>query len=286
VNAPWDDAIVLKSSYSLGAVRPTEQVTIVGCTVTGSYQMGSLLDAKYLPFPAVIPEDRPSLVGRIKIGTETNGDIRNVVVSDCIFEGCHGIAVESEDGANVSDVRFSNITMRNLLGPPFFIRLGSRLRGPLGMSIGSIERIDFNAIDCWNATSTQCSILSGVPGHPIRDVSFSDIRIDHQGGGEKRDGKIAEAEKDYPDPQMFGTTPANGFFIRHVDGLRMRNVSIEAKAEDARPLVVMDDVHHAHLQPLGSNNFAGHVVLARDIADVTISDINGSAIPVSDYRPS
>lgn len=286
VNAPWDDAIVLKSSYSLGDVRPTEQVTIIGCTVTGSYQMGSLLDATYLPFPDVIPEDRPSLVGRIKIGTETNGDVRNVVVSDCIFEGCHGIAVESEDGGHVSDVRFSNITMHNLLGPPFFIRLGSRLRGPAGTSIGSIERIDFNAIDCGNSTSTQCSILSGVPGHSIRDVSFVNIRIHHQGGGVERTEKIPEAEKDYPDPQMFGATPANGFFIRHMDGLQMRDVSISAEAKDQRPLLVLDDVRHAHLLSLESNSFAGRMALGRDVDDVTISDVDGSAVPISPYRPS
>jgi polygalacturonase len=95
VNAPWDDAIVLKSSFSLGRARPTEQVTISNCTVTGSYQLGSLLDATFLPFPPVVPNDAPSHVGRIKIGTETNGDIRNIVVSNCVFEGCHGLAVES-----------------------------------------------------------------------------------------------------------------------------------------------------------------------------------------------
>jgi polygalacturonase len=286
VNAPWDDAIVIKSSYSLGALRPTEQVTITGCTVTGSYRMGSLIDATYMPFPAVIAEDKPSLVGRIKIGTETNGDIRNIVVSDCVFEGCHGIAVESEDGAHVTDIRFSNITMRNLLGPPFFIRLGSRLRGPAGMTVGSVERIDFNAIDCWNATSTQCSILSGIPGHPIRDVTFENIRINHQGAGAERTGELPEAEKEYPDPQMFGPTPANGFFIRHVEDLRMTDVTIDAQAKDARPLLVLDDVSHAEVCSLQSNDFANHTALGRKIEDVSLVDISGQKLAIGSYQPS
>jgi len=234
VNAPWDDAIVLKSSYSLGHARPTEQVTITNCTVTGIYQLPS-------------PNDQPSFVGRIKIGTETNGDIRNVVVSNCVFEGCHGLAVESEDGGAVEDISFSNITMRNLIGPPFFVRLGARLRGPAGTVPGTIQRVSFQGIDCWNATGPECSILSGVPGHPIRDISFQNIRIENAGGGKIRDGAIPEEEKAYPDPQMFGPTPAQGFFIRHVDGLRMRDVEIRSALPDPRPLLVMDDVRQAEL---------------------------------------
>jgi polygalacturonase len=40
VNAPNDDAIVLKSSYALGVARATERVTITNCQVTG-YDLGS-----------------------------------------------------------------------------------------------------------------------------------------------------------------------------------------------------------------------------------------------------
>jgi len=232
VNAPWDDAIVLKSSYSLGQARPTEQVTITNCTVTGIYKLPS-------------PNDEPSYVGRIKIGTETNGDIRNVVVSNCVFEGCHGLAVESEDGGAVEDISFSNITMRNLIGPPFFVRLGARLRGPAGTVPGTIQRVTFQGIDCWNAIGPECSILSGVPGHAIRDISFQNIRIEHPGGGTVRQGEVPEEEKAYPDPQMFGPTPAQGFFIRHLDGLRMSNVEIRSASPDPRPMLVMDDVQHA-----------------------------------------
>jgi len=285
VNAPWDDAIVLKSSYSLGVLRPTEQVTITGCTVTGSYQMGSLLDATFLPFPDVIKEDRPSLVGRIKIGTETNGDIRNVVVSDCVFEACHGIAVESEDGAHVEDVRFSNITMRNLMGPPFFLRLGSRLRGPAGTKVGSLARIDFDSIDCWNATSTLCSIISGVPGYPVSDISFQNIRIEHQGGGILRIGEIPEAEKDYPDPQMFGAGPANGFYIRHAEGIRMTYVQVIAAAKDARPLLLLDDVKDSTFHAVEGNSFAGSATIGRELSEVHIFSEAGTSRPIGIYQP-
>jgi polygalacturonase len=285
VNAPWDDAIVLKSSYSLGALRPTEQVTITGCTVTGSYQMGSLLDATFLPFPAVVKEDRPSRVGRIKIGTETNGDIRNVVVSNCILEGCHGLAVESEDGGHVQDIRFSNITMRNILGPPFFVRLGSRLRGPAGITVGSVDRIAFDAIDCWNATSAECSILSGVPGHPLRDISFQNIQIEHQGSGVLRAGEIPEQEKAYPDPDMFGPTPASGFYLRHVDGLRMRDIQVRAAAADSRPLLVLDDVQHARLCGVEGDDLENCAAVGRRMLDVDLVSAGGTLQTISPYEP-
>ncbi len=286
VNAPWDDAIVLKSSFSLGRARPTEQVTISNCTVTGSYQLGSLLDATFLPFPPVVPNDAPSHVGRIKIGTETNGDIRNIVVSNCVFEGCHGLAVESEDGGAVEDISFSNITMRNLIGPPFFVRLGTRLRGPAGTVPGVVQRISFQGIDCWNATGPECSILSGVPGHAIRDISFQNIRMEHAGGGAPRQGEIPEEEKAYPDPQMFGPTPAQGFFIRHVDGLKMTDVELRSGSPDSRPLLVLDDVSQAILRGVDGSALTAPFVAGRKLVDVEILRSDGVSEIPAPYQPS
>jgi hypothetical protein len=42
---------------------------------------------------------------------------------------------------------------------------------------------------------------------------MSDIMIVHSGGGTKDDAQrqLAEKEKEYPEPNMFGTTPAHGF---------------------------------------------------------------------------
>ena len=44
---------------------------------------------------------------------------------------------------------------------------------------------------------------------------------------------------------MFGTTPAHGFFIRHVRGLEMQGVKIEYSNADARPAFVLEDVEDA-----------------------------------------
>ena len=54
----------------------------------------------------------------------------------------------------------------------------------------------------------------------------------------------------YPEFSMFGELPAWGFYVRHVQGLDMRNVSIEARHDDYRPALVFDDVHGASVSEL------------------------------------
>jgi polygalacturonase len=261
VNSPWDDAIVLKSSYSLGVVRSTERVTISDCTVTGSYQMGSTLDGTDLPVMEGAAGDWPAHVGRIKIGTETNGDLRNIVVSNCVFEGCHGLAVISEDGGTVEDVLFSNITMRNMVGPPIFVRLGGRMREPAPAKPSIIRRIGFHQIDCVSVgpEAEFSSILAGIPGHPVEDIVVSDLRVRHPGNRELREGEIPEQIAAYPEPKMFGETPAHGFYLRHAAQVELRHVLIDPALPDKRPLVWMDDVHGALLEDVRSTQPSFHI---------------------------
>jgi len=91
VNSPWDDGICPKSSYALGYARPTRNVTISNCWVTGDYELGSILDGTFKRFPAGSPHWR---TGRIKCGTESNGGFINIAISNCVFEGCQGYAIE------------------------------------------------------------------------------------------------------------------------------------------------------------------------------------------------
>jgi len=67
--------------------RSTENVTICNCYVTGAYQLGTLLDGTFQRFDQTT---RVSRNGRIKLGTESNGGFKNIAISNCVFEGCHG----------------------------------------------------------------------------------------------------------------------------------------------------------------------------------------------------
>ena len=70
--------------------------------------------------------------GRIKIGTESEGDFRNITISNIVFDTSRGLALESVDGSHIEDVTVSNITMRDVSNAPIFIRLGNRMRAPEG----------------------------------------------------------------------------------------------------------------------------------------------------------
>src|SRR5205823_125254 len=110
VNSPWDDGICLKSSFGLGYARATEMVTISDCLLTGSFEEGTLLDGTCKPFPADANVPRN---GRIKFGTESNGGFKRITVSNCVFDGCKGLALEAVDGAILEDVTVTNISMRD-----------------------------------------------------------------------------------------------------------------------------------------------------------------------------
>ena len=278
VNSPWDDGICLKSSYALGKARATEMVTITNCLVTGDYEEGSVLDTTYKHFG---PDTRVGRTGRIKFGTESNGGFKNVAITNCVFEGCRGLALESVDGALLEDVAISNITMRDIFGPPIFLRLGSRMRGPEGVPIGDIRRVTISNVVCSNATSPASSIISGIPGHEIEDLKLHDILIQHQGGGTKEQAALQPPEKEnaYPEPTMFGPTPSHGFFIRHVKNIEMNGVRIMAQKEDARPAFVLNDVQNAELfQIKVPENQTSPAVVLKDVKDFRI----GRSEPVAD----
>ena len=180
-------------------------------------------------------------------GTESNGGFHNIAISNCVFEGCQGLALETVDGALLEDISITNITMRDLTTSPLFLRLGSRMRGPKGVPVGHLRRVLLSNIVCSNAASQFASILSGMPGHCIEDIQLSDIYIQHQGGGTMEQAALQppELEGSYPEPDMFGPTPAQGFYLRHIHNIDMSHVEIAALQPDYRPAFVLDDVQGA-----------------------------------------
>ncbi len=272
VNSPWDDGICLKSSYALGYARATEMVTITNCLLAGSYEEGTLLDGTFKKFG-----DRPDVwrTGRIKFGTESNGGFKNITISNCVFEGCHGLAIESVDGAVIEDVTVTNLTMRDVYDAPIFIRLAARMRGPAGVPVGRIRRVILSGISCMQAegSSKIGCILAGTPGHNIEDVKISDIFMVHPGGGSKSDAErtLPEKEKEYPEPDMFGTTPAHGFFTRHVKGLEVHAIKIEHVGADARPAFVVEDAENAEFGRIKAASDAGvPTFVLRDVKNFSL----------------
>jgi polygalacturonase len=290
LNSPQDDAICLKSSYGLGYARSTDNVTITGCSVSG-YTMGTFLNGTY-QFAA-----NGGGTGRIKFGTESNGGFRNIAISDCVFAHCNGLAIESVDGAIIEDVAINNIAMENISNPPIFIRLGARMRGPEGVPIGAIRRVNIDNVVAAYTSSRAASIISGIPGHLIEDVSLSNIRILYNGGdgtgGFSRGGRTGgrgtglppappdpfgapELEDNYPEPTMFGSLPAYGMYVRHARRVSMDHVDLSLMHNDTRPPFMLYDVAGAQIEHIRAQAAAGvPLFMLNKVTDLSIEKAAG-----------
>ena len=267
VNSPYDDGICPKSDFSLGYNRPTENVTITNCEVSG-YDEGTLLDGTRQR--KVVYKEGPT--GRIKCGTESNGGYRNIAISNCVFEYCRGLAFESVDGALMEDITVSNLTMRDIVSAPIFIRLGARLRGPEA-KIGTARRIKIDNVIAHNVGSRSGILISGLTAEPIRDLSLSNIFIDFTGGGTKAEGErvVDEYEDGYPEPYSFGVIPSWGLYARHVKNFSLDRVEFRLAADDQRPTAALVDVSEAFLERTKLTHGAGAPTLL-------LSHVNGLVV--------
>lgn len=223
-----DDGITLKST----SPRLCEDITISNCVVS-------------------------SHCNAIKLGTETNGGFRNIIVRGVVVKpsadqssryfglptGHSAISLEIVDGGTMSNVDIADITITGTESP-IFIRLADRRRpyaenAPID-KVGSISGIRLHDILIDGAGPTGCSI-TGIEGHPVTNVQISDVTMRHAGGqpvtAAPADEKIAE----YPEATMWGILPAKGFWLNHTRNVTFRNVNVITDAPDERPLFVATD---------------------------------------------
>lgn len=227
-----DDGITLKSTHE----RPNENITITNCILS-------------------------SHCTAIKCGTESNTGFKNIIISNCVIrpsrdtvviygkpKGISGISLEVVDGAEMNGIHISNIVMDGV-SVPLFIRLGNRARGydknlPKP-EIGSIQNITISNITAFNV-KTYGSSITGIPGHPVKNVLLENIRIFCEGGGTDKDAlrEIPEKETSYPEATMFGNLPSYGLFIRHAENITLKNIELYFETEELRPALYLEDIEH------------------------------------------
>jgi hypothetical protein len=142
----------------------------------------------------------------------------------------------------------SNISMRDTVDAPLFLRLNRRNRGPKEtMRAGTLRRVLISNVVSHNSESATSSLLSGVPESLIEDVKLSDCYFGHRGEFPKEavGRAVPELENGYPELDSFGPTPSSGFFVRHLKNLEMSHVEIAPARADARPAFWLEDVHRA-----------------------------------------
>jgi hypothetical protein len=263
VNAPKDDAIVLKSSMALQEPRFCEEVSVIGCKTSG-YLLGTVVDGTYQPSPYMSVDDI-GVLGRIKLGTDSVAGFRNILVSDCICENTRGLQMGAIDGG----------LLRNPVNHPIFVRLSARNRAPEGTGPSQVRRVNFSNINVSGAPGPYASGVVGLPGGIIEDVSFSDIHVRSAGGGSREDAArdIEERPKSSLEPSFMKTFPAHGLWVRHARNVSLKDVSFSVDKADARPAVLLDDVQGATVDGLRSSLAPSAAVRAVRSREVRVRDV-------------
>tara|TARA_R110002049_G_scaffold299104_1_gene489181 strand:+ start:4920 stop:6272 length:1353 start_codon:yes stop_codon:yes gene_type:complete len=181
-----------------------------------------------------------------KLGTDALGSFMNFEVSGLTIKNVKrnsAIAIESMDGAVIDNINISDVEISNT-GQAIFVLLADRRRTVPGRKsrIGTISNIHFKNIRGKNFTQQYPSIITGIPGHNVQNITFEDLDLELKGGIERTDQTVMEYDGKYPEGYKYGNTNAYGFFIRHTDQVEFINCNITSELPDAREWLVQEDV--------------------------------------------
>ncbi len=271
-----DDGICLKSEDPNGAC---ENVYVANCRVRSS-------------------------ASAVKLGTGSLGGFKKITIRHITVYDTYrsAIAIEAVDGGVLEDVDIRNIVAKNT-GNAIVIRLGHRnKKGAAGVLrrvyIGNVK-VDVPASKPDAGYAMEGPIVSmphnvfpssvtGIPGSRVEDVTLENITINYAGGAKKEVAdfgidsleKVPERIPNYPEFSMFGELPAWGFYIRHADGIKIKNMVLTCKGTDYRPAFIADDVKGLSLNVLNIPQIKTKpVVLLNKVSGLVLNDIRipGSA---------
>jgi polygalacturonase len=235
-----DDGICLKSEGPIKGI--CENVTVENCTIRSS-------------------------ASAFKLGTGSHGGFKNIKASNLtVFDTYRSaVAIECVDGGTLENIDLRNIVAKNT-GNAILIKLGHRNKdGEVGtlknVYIGNFyAEIPAGKPDIGYpiegprqkySHNVFPSSITGLPGYRVEGVTLENIEIVCEGGGNKETAffdwkkldEVTENEAGYPEFSMFGELPVWGFYVRHVSGLKMKNVKISKKGSDYRPAMAFNDVN-------------------------------------------
>lgn len=207
-----DDCVTIKSGVETESPdkrAPCENITITNCTMVHGH-------------------------GGVVIGSEMSGDVRQVVISNCVFVGTdRGIRMKTRRGRGgiIEDIRVSNVIMRDVLCP-FTMNLYYHIHAkgnrdvadkrarPVDPGTPRLRRIHFSHITARDAQYA-AAFLYGLPEMPIEDVSFSDVSISMASNAQPGNPDMA----DDIEPMCRA-----GFFARNIRGLCLSGVDITGQS--------------------------------------------------------
>lgn len=202
-----DDCITIKSGTEECSERiPCENITVTNCTMVHGH-------------------------GGVVIGSEMSGGVRNVVISNCVFEGTdRGIRLKSRRGRGglVEDIRVTNVIMKNVIAPfvmglYYFCGPGGKEEyvwdknpRPVTEKTPIFRRMHFSNITA-REVAASAGFLYGLPEMPIEDITFDNISVH----------LAKDAEPAVPAMMSFLEPMAGqGFFCCNVKNITFNNVQV------------------------------------------------------------
>jgi polygalacturonase len=157
-----DDCITIKSGKDVPGrtkATPAENYTITNCTMLSGH-------------------------GGVVIGSEMSGGVKNIVISNCIFDGTdRGIRIKTTRGRGgvVEDIRVDNIIMKNIHDQAFVMDMEySRTeKEPVSERTPRFKNIRISNV---TAYTKQVALINGLEEMPVEDISFNDIWIQAETG--------------------------------------------------------------------------------------------------------
>lgn len=202
-----DDCIAIKSGTEECSERiPCENITVTNCTMVHGH-------------------------GGVVIGSEMSGGVRNVVISNCVFEGTdRGIRLKSRRarGGLIEDLRVNNVIMKDVIVPfvmnlYYFCGPGGKEESvwdknprPVTGKTPIFRRIHFSNITA-REVAASAGYLYGLPEMPIEDISFDNISV-----------HLADDAKPSVPAMMSFLEPmtSQGFFCCNVKNISFNNVQV------------------------------------------------------------
>ena len=225
-----------------------------------------------------------SSASAFKCGTASAGGFKNITVKNLFIYDTYrsAIALELVDGGIMENIDISNVEAKNT-GNALFMVIGTRNRDNEHLkSPGLFHNIHIKDVKVEVPSGKPDKgyetegplvkephnlfpsiIIVGKPGFDIQNVRLKNIEITFAGGGNPeianssfdKTGSIPEHPKEYPEFSMFGEIPAWGFYIRHVNNMQMKNITLLLNNSDYRPAFVFEDTKNISIKNVVLNSF-------------------------------
>ena len=199
----------------------------------------------------------------IQFGSATEVDMTNFTFTGVTVSTARksAIGIVSMDGANISKLRFENITVDGPdVATPLFVKIGNRVgcedRKGTCWRPGSIADVNFTNMTAngWGNVSNptrghSASYTATVEGlnasYRVGPIRIDGLELVAPGGGTAADAKVDPPISPLQyQPRYDGLRPAYGLFIRYARDVTIAgsSVGVTAGEQDGRPAIVADEV--------------------------------------------